>query len=194
MTKHGVGGSATLAARRRTRSVVLEDCPICKHVHTESDARALAGLSETPKALEKLVRGLSAKGFDWNYGPGKWSIRQIVCHLRDVETVFAVRYRKVLTEKNPPLVAWEQEDWARDTRYAKQDAKAALAAFRELRAANLETLRLAGAEAFGRAGLHPEYGALTARRMFRHQLYHDRRHLEQIAEARKARRSHGAWK
>lgn len=193
-------GSTTIAARRtRSRAAaesaaVGEPCPICRESHPESDAAALRGLAETPRSLERLLRGLSEKSFDWNYGPGKWSIRQVVCHLRDCELNFSVRWRKLVSEPDPVLGAFEQDDWARETRYAKQNSKGALAAFLALRAANLEMLKLAGAPAYGRTGTHPSYGRMSVRHIFRHVLYHDRKHLDQIAVARRAKRNHGAWK
>jgi hypothetical protein len=188
-------GSATLAVRRTKRATaVVENCPICREVHDESDASVFRGLAETPKKLERLLRGLTAKGFDWNYGPGKWSIRQLVCHLRDCELNFSLRWRKLVSEENVALAAFEQDHWARLTRYAKQDGKLALAAFLALRVSNLEMLKLAGAAAYGNVGTHPSYGRLSARQIFRHVLFHDRRHLDQIASARHAKRNHGAWK
>lgn len=194
----GNGNATTTLAARRTRpsatAAVREECPICHEVHEESDATVLRGLAETPRALERLLRGLPPKGFDWNYGPGKWSIRQVVCHLRDCELNFSVRWRKLVSEENVTLVAFEQDFWARKTRYAKQDAKTALAAFLALRAANVEMLKLAGAAAHGNTGTHPSYGQLSVRQIFRHVLFHDRKHLDQIAVARRAKRNHGSWK
>ena len=157
-------------------------------------AAVLRGLAETPRALERLLRGLPAKGLDWNYGPGKWSIRQVVCHLRDCELIYAARWRKLVSEENPALVAFEQDAWARKTRYAKQNAVEALAAFSAIRAANVEVLKLAPAAARDNGGTHPAYGRMSVRQLFRHVLYHDRKHLDQIAVARRAKRNHGAWK
>lgn len=196
------GNGSTVTAARRTRSRAgaaetragAEACPICREPHAESDAEALRGMAETPRSLERLLRGLAAKSLDWNYGPGKWSIRQVVCHLRDCELNYSVRWRKLVSEKDAILVAFEQDEWARVTRYAKQDARLALAAFLALRAANLEMLKLAGASAYGNAGMHPSYGRLSVRQLFLHVLYHDRKHLDQIAVARRAKRNHGAWK
>ena len=35
-------------------------------------------LALTPARLQKLVKGLDAKGFAASYGPGKWSVREII--------------------------------------------------------------------------------------------------------------------
>jgi len=191
-------GGAAVAARKtkpaRAAAPAAGPCPICRETHEESDTLVLRGLSETPRALERLLKGIGAKGFDWNYGPGKWSIRQVICHLRDCELNFSVRWRKLVAEPNVTLVAFEQDDWARHTKYAKQDAKGALAAFLALRAANVEMLRLAGSATYDNEGHHPAYGRLSVRQIFRHVLYHDRKHLDQVAVARRAKRNHGAWK
>ncbi len=159
-------------------------CPICKKLHTGSDASTLRRLAESPARLKQLVRGLDRSGLGRSYGAGKWTIREIVCHLRDCEIVFGIRWRLMLSEEAPPIPAFDQDHWAAETRYVKQDCARALATLVELRAANLELLKVAGKAALCRVGNHPEYGPLTIADMARHILAHDVNHLAQVATAR----------
>lgn len=159
-------------------------CPACKKTHDGSDGAALKGLAQSPARLAKLVKRLDANGWKRSYGPGKWTIRQILAHLRDCEMVYAVRWRKMISEENAVLTPFDQDLWASGTVYAKQDAKQALATWSALRATNLEMLKLAGKAALSRGGHHPEYGAINGSQLVRHILAHDANHLGQIEAAR----------
>lgn len=163
-------------------------CPACKKTHDGTEAAAMKRLAQSPVRLAKLVKGLDANGWKRSYGPGKWSIRQILAHLRDCEMVYAVRWRKMISEENAVLTPFDQDLWASGTAYAKQDAKQALATWSALRATNLEMLKLAGKGAWSRSGNHPEYGTISAAQLVRHILAHDDNHLGQITVARASRK------
>jgi uncharacterized damage-inducible protein DinB len=164
-----------------------EVCPMCKKVHEQSFSAAFERLKKGPRLLAKALRGLKKKTYDRTYAPGKWSIRQIVCHLRDCEMVYATRYRKLVAEDNPALLAFDQDRWADHTAYAKQDGEAAREAFAALREANIEMLELTDKAARERRGTHAEYGVLTIDLLVRHIVEHDRNHIEQIEQAREAK-------
>ncbi|MGH9663000.1 MAG: DinB family protein, partial [Bryobacteraceae bacterium] len=57
------------------------------------DDDPLAVIAATPKQLSSLVDAAGPEGIERPSAPGKWSIRQILCHLADCELVFAVRLR-----------------------------------------------------------------------------------------------------
>jgi len=44
--------------------------------------------------------------------PGKWSIKEIICHLADVEVVNGWRYRMILAQSGSNLTAFDQDLWA----------------------------------------------------------------------------------
>jgi hypothetical protein len=161
-------------------------CPACRKVHDGSAAAAMKKLAQTPARLQKLVKGLDAKGLATSYGAGKWNVRQLVCHLRDCELMFAARWRLMLSEERPTLQAFDQDHWATSTRYDRQDAARALATHEMLRANNLELVKLAGPAALERVGVHAEYGAITLGQMARHLLAHDENHLKHVELARAA--------
>lgn len=160
-------------------------CPSCRQIHTGSDAATLKQLAQTPATLGRLLKGLDADGWKRSYGAGKWTIRQIVAHLRDCEIAYGMRCRLMISEPNATLTPFDQDRWADATRYAKQDGKQAYETLKLLRATNLEMLKLAGKEALARGGIHGEYGAITVAQMARHILAHDRNHLAQVETARK---------
>jgi hypothetical protein len=46
------------------------------------------------------------------YGPGKWSVRFILHHLADSETVLYDRIRRVLSEPRQVLWMFDQDAWS----------------------------------------------------------------------------------
>ena len=52
------------------------------------------------------------------YAPGKWSVRFILHHLADAETVLYDRIRRVLSEPRQVLWVFDQDAWAKGLDYA----------------------------------------------------------------------------
>src|ERR1043166_8783884 len=52
------------------------------------------------------------------YAPGKWSVRFILHHLADSETVLYDRIRRVLSEPRQVLWVFDQDAWAQGLDYA----------------------------------------------------------------------------
>jgi hypothetical protein len=50
------------------------------------------------------------------YRPGKWSVRYILHHLADNETVFFERIRRALSEPRPVVWVMDQDAWAKGAR------------------------------------------------------------------------------
>jgi DinB superfamily len=46
------------------------------------------------------------------YGPGKWSVRYVLHHIADVETVLFERIRRVVSEGRCVTWAFDQKAWA----------------------------------------------------------------------------------
>ncbi len=181
---NGTLNGAAAPARSSAAAIADNVCPACNKLHPGTADGALRRLARTPQRLKRIVKGLDAKGFAATYGPGKWNVREILCHLRDCELMFGVRWRLMLSEEQPTLHSFDQDHWASGARYAKQDGAAALATLVLLRSGNLEMVKLAGREALVRIGMHADYGAISIGQMARHLLAHDENHLAQLETAR----------
>jgi hypothetical protein len=53
------------------------------------------------------------------YAPGKWSVRFILLHLADSETVLFDRIRRVLSEPRQVLWVYDQDAWAKGLDYSQ---------------------------------------------------------------------------
>jgi hypothetical protein len=53
------------------------------------------------------------------YGPGKWSVRFVLLHLSDSETVLFDRIRRVISEPRQVIWVYDQDAWAKGLDYSR---------------------------------------------------------------------------
>lgn len=135
-------------------------------------------IAETPNKIETLLAALGPERANQSPAPGKWSAREIVCHLADCETVFAFRIRQALAEENHVVQPFDQDKWAKN--YAVYDTDEALALFSATRAWNLRLIDSLPAEAFEKRLTHPERGEMALRVVIETMGGHDVNHIRQI--------------
>ncbi len=136
-----------------------------------------------PELLALVLTGVFGEEEDFAL-PGKWSVRQIVAHLADAELVGAHRFRQVIAEENPTLIAFDQDAWVKNLEYAKRKPKQSLESFRRIRAENYELLKRLPESAFDRAGNHSENGRMTLRQLLEGYAGHAESHARQLQELR----------
>lgn len=135
-------------------------------------------IAETPNKIESLLAALGPERANQSPVLGKWSAREIVCHLADCETVFAFRIRQALAEENHVVQPFDQDKWAKN--YAAYDTDEALALFSATRAWNLRLIDSLPAEAFEKRLTHPERGEMALRVVIETMGGHDVNHIRQI--------------
>lgn len=135
-------------------------------------------LGETTGRIQGIADELGAERANAAPTPGKWSAREIVCHLADCETVFAYRLRQTLAEDHYTIQPFDQEKWA--ATYFAYPLDAAFAVFRGVRNWNLALLRSVPPDAYQRTVTHPERGTMTFRTIAETMAGHDLNHLGQL--------------
>jgi uncharacterized damage-inducible protein DinB len=142
------------------------------------DRDPLSVIAATPPELAKLIGGMSAEAANRPPGPGKWSVRQVICHLADTEMTFAFRIRQSLAEPNHVIQPFDQDRWAE--RYDVYDLASALELFTVVRRWNLLLLSSVKPQDFELPLSHPERGPMTFRTLVETMAGHDLNHLRQI--------------
>ncbi|HEV7704783.1 MAG TPA: DinB family protein [Gemmatimonadaceae bacterium] len=135
-------------------------------------------LEMTAITIARLIRHSDAEGLTLAPAPGKWSIRDILCHLADCEITFAFRLRQTVAEENHVIQPFDQDAWA--SAFAKLDAHDALDAFSSLRRWNMLFIRAVSPASEQKAVRHPERGEMTFRTIVETMAGHDINHLRQI--------------
>ncbi len=137
-----------------------------------------------PEVMAVVLTGLGLEEQDYRTEPGRWTIREIVAHVADSEIVGAQRFRRIIAEENPVIMAYDQEAWARNLDYSRRKPAASLETFRRTRAENYELLKDLPAGTFERAGNHSERGRMTLADALRIYARHAEEHARQIQALR----------
>lgn len=141
-------------------------------------------IAATTGRLEVLMRALPGEAASKPPRPGKWSAREILCHLADSEIVFAFRLRQALAQDHHVIQPFDQEVWA--GRYAAYTVDRALEQFRATRAWNLDLIRAVTPQDMRKELTHPERGTMAYRVLVETMAGHDLNHLGLIEALRPA--------
>jgi len=119
-------------------------------------------LRATPARLKALLKGVPKAVLLWTPAPGKWSILEIVCHLRDMEgDAYLTRYRRILAEDTPRLPDIDGDTYSLERDYRAQKLSEVLRDWTRLRRESLKLLAGAKRGDWERAGVHETAGRLT---------------------------------
>ncbi|MEO8359905.1 MAG: DinB family protein, partial [Vicinamibacteria bacterium] len=155
---------------------------------TDTDRAAyLKTLTETPAQLKAALKGVSKKLLLWTPGPGKWSILEIVAHIRDMERdAYIGRYRRILDEENPTLPDIDGDALSIRDDYRGMKLADLMRDWLKLRKESLKLLKRVKSAQWERSGTHETAGPLSMMDMLRrHAVGNDEAHLGQIETIKK---------
>lgn len=133
---------------------------------------------------ETLVHyDLEGPGLDARYAPGKWTVRELLHHLSDAETVLFDRIRRIISEPRQVLWAFDQDAWAAGLDYRHRPLSLSRALYRASREGVIYYARLHYETSDRREFVHSETGVRTLRDELEKVADHNRHHLEQIERA-----------
>jgi hypothetical protein len=117
------------------------------------------------------------------YAPGKWSVRFILHHLADTETVLYDRIRRVISEPRQVIWAFDQDAWAAHLGYVGFPLAASQRIFSAVREAVIHQARTHYEKNGDLEFVHSQDGVRTLRDEFEKVAWHNERHLAQIEDA-----------
>lgn len=135
-------------------------------------------IAATAGRLKELTQAIGPKRAQDAPAPGKWSVREIICHLADCEIVFAYRIRQALAEERHVIQPFDQDQFAKN--YAAYDLESALAVFTSVRNWNVQLIRTLTPQQLAKAVNHPERGDMTVQTIVETMGGHDLNHLRQV--------------
>jgi hypothetical protein len=100
-----------------------------------------------------LLERVDEKQAEYRYAPDKWSLKEVVGHVYDMEWVFTARALSFARGLALPMPGVEQDDFMAVANFGHQTLPALLAQWRELRAANTSLFASFDAEAWKRTGI-----------------------------------------
>jgi hypothetical protein len=156
-----------------------------EEVAKQSVEQRLDRMSRTADDLASAIRGQREAALVRRPDGKNWAANEVICHLRDIEEVFFVRFHAMLSNDDPQIYADPSaaDRFAEDRQYLRNDAVQALAAFRRRREESLALLRTLTPEQRQRGCLHPSRGRLTIDAFVTLLAWHDDNHLDQLRRA-----------
>jgi hypothetical protein len=143
-------------------------------------ANARIELARLPRVLDAMLEDLDAAAWRVRPAATEWAPVEIVCHLRDEEVEdFGARLRVVL-ESGERFTPIDPERWATERCYLDDDGPRALTAFRERRAASLDSLVAIAPSRLTTVIGHARTGGLSGLDILAAWVEHDRLHLTQL--------------
>jgi FMN phosphatase YigB (HAD superfamily) len=147
----------------------------------------LANLIGTAAALDTLSRRMPRSLWINKPNPQEWSLVEVICHLRDVETeVNLPRIRKLLQESNPFIPGKDTDPWASERQYILQDCMDALSSFISARLELLSVLENLSPGDWQRPARHAILGPTKIQELVGIIASHDRLHIQQAHQILRA--------
>ena len=139
--------------------------------YAEGSARLKAALATVPEAA-----------MQWRPKAGEWSAHEVICHCADSETNAYARIRFLLTEKEPVIQGYDENQWAIAFDYHAHPLAPALAVVEAVRANTVALIRRLPDEVWTRVGRHSQSGPYGAEDWLRIYAEHLEGHARQIED------------
>jgi hypothetical protein len=138
------------------------------------------------EVLERSIQGMDDELMDARPIAGKWSTRQVVCHIVDFEPIYADRMKRVIAENCPTFFGGDPDTFATGLAYNHRAVGTELELLGVVRIQMATILRQLKAEDFQRIGNHSEAGPLSLETLLERITGHVPHHVAFIDEKRKA--------
>lgn len=135
---------------------------------------------EATKAATLAYYGSDDERLDKCYGAGKWTVRYLLHHLADAETILYDRIKRVISEPRQVLWAFDESAWAKELDYANLPLELSKHIYSSVRDGIIYYARL-HYESNGHLDfVHSAVGVRTLRQEFDKVAVHNEHHLKQI--------------
>ena len=147
----------------------------------------IEAIRRLPAEIDNAVKGLNDQQLDTPYGPGKWTVRQVVHHLADGQMNAFIRFRLILTEDNPTIKPYNQDEWAKLSDTMKAPVGPSLAILKGVHERWVALMDSTPEPAWSRSAHHPERGKTTLDDLLQIYSHHGESHVGHITGLRKAK-------
>jgi len=132
----------------------------------------------------RMTSGLDEASLAARTSEGKWSLKELVCHLDRCQQVFAARVEGMLDEDNPEVAKYSPENDADFEAMTKRPATACVSEFLERREAFALRLEELGPAEWHRKGRHPEFPHFDIHFQIEFMAHHEAHHIYQMFQRR----------
>jgi uncharacterized damage-inducible protein DinB len=152
-----------------------------RYITLVPDGDIVAILRAQNKESMSVLERASEDRTNYRYAPGKWTLREVVGHVVDMEWVFVARALSFARGLAQPMPGVEQDEFVPMGKFERQSWPDLLEQWRSLRAANTLLLENLDDDAWQRTGIASGY-PVSVRALAYIIAGHERHHLGVICE------------
>lgn len=142
-------------------------------------------LQDYPQKLKALVAGLNEEQLNTPYRAGGWMIRQVVHHVADFSINVFIRFKLALTENNPTIKPFLEDQWALLSDSNDMPIEASLSMIEGTYTRMAALLKSMSMADFERQFYHPEKGSqMSLKQLLSFARWHSYHHLAHIQHAK----------
>ncbi|MCD9023107.1 putative metal-dependent hydrolase [Cohnella sp. NL03-T5] len=154
------------------------------NVSPEQRQQRIDELAQTAARLRNAVEGLSDTQLDTPYRPGGWTVRQVVHHVADASMNGFIRAKLALTEQQPLVKTFEENDWVELADTKQLPVEPSLKMLEGIHERMDALLRSLPPESFSIAFRHPDSGLNPLDRLLAYFAWHGKQHAAHITSLR----------
>ena len=113
----------------------------------------IGALKNGEKELVQLMQSLSEEKLNYRYAEGKWTIKEIIIHLMDVERVFTCRALRFSRNDKTPLPGFDEDEYRPASNASQRSLQSLLDEYHALRRSTIEFYRNVTPEMSLRTGI-----------------------------------------
>jgi hypothetical protein len=123
-----------------------------KYIELVPDGDLISILREQLMDTVALLRGVSAEKADHAYAPGKWTIKEVVGHMIDVERVMAYRALRFARNDTTDLAGFDENTWVPAANFGARTLGDLLEEFQVVRSSTIHLAKHLDDETLKRRG------------------------------------------
>jgi hypothetical protein len=146
--------------------------------------RVLRSMRKTPVIVNAFLRDVTQ---EWAQtardGQDGWTVLEIMCHIRDFETIYFERARSIVESDLPHSSRVDHLALVGSNAYAQQNLSEVLSNYIELRQEFVNWLVSLPDEAWARKGVYNDLGEINLAESVTNTVLHDLNHIEQLVRS-----------
>lgn len=140
----------------------------------------LERLAQHVDEIRGFTAGLAESQLGERPAPAKWSLKEIVMHLAEVQDIFIERVTRILTEENPPINPFVPDKARQEGLYLSANFEGRMKDFEAQRRNLFAIVRDISDVQWKREGDHPDVRHYTLEKCLEAMMRHEENHLLQM--------------
>lgn len=123
-----------------------------RYIERVEQEDVLEALEEQLHEMLGLLGSLDPAIGEYRYAPGKWTLKQVLCHVLDSERIFGVRALCIARGDTQPLPGFDENAYAEEAGAERRSISGLAREFDQVRRSNITLFRTLDAQAWQRTG------------------------------------------